>query len=311
VRRAFFWAGVVLGVLLLVGGTAVAVTQYRRTGGPDGVVRGYFAALARADAPRALAFGDVPDGPHTLLTSTVLRAQHDIAPLRDVHVGPVRRTGATATVAVRYTLGYPGNPQTVRSNVRVHQRDGDWRLDAVAVATQLEIDRALQRVTIVGAGIPQGDTLLFPGPVPITFDTPYLQLAAGPDQVGFGTEGTVRVLVDVSPAGRQAAFRAARAALLACLHGIQDVRCPVPDARYVPGSLRGRVVGPLRASDFTVTVEDTGPGVLTASGKVLVQATYRRLGFTNRPVAGRGRVSLPFKVRGFAVPPLTMTWTTP
>lgn len=310
-RRWFYWSGVVLGVLLLVGGSAVAVLGYAETSGPGGAVRGYFAALARGDAADALAFGDVPAGPHTLLTADVLQAQQRIAPLRKFSIVATHRSGKKARVSVRYTLAYATGPQPINASVGLHESGGDWRLDKVAIPTTLELDRAQHRATIVGAGIPDGDTLLFPGPVPITFDTPYLQLNAAEDSVGFGTDLDTEVFVEVSRAGRAAAIDALGAALRSCLAGGADVRCPQPNERYVPGTLRGSLAEPL-AANLTVTLTDSPDGVLDVVGSQPVRASaFRRLTFSNQPVAGHGRVVLPLHARAFAVRPLTVSWVTP
>jgi hypothetical protein len=310
VRRWFYWSGVVLGVLLLVGGSAVAVLGYAETAGPGGTVRGYFAALARGDAAGALAFGDVPDGPHTLLTADVLHAQQRIAPLRKFSIVATHRSGKKARVTVRYNLAYATGTQTINAGVGLHEADGDWRLDEVAIPTTLQLDRASHRATIVGGGIPDGDTLLFPGPVPITFDTPYLQLNAAEDSVGFGTEPGTEVFVEVSRAGRAAAIGALAAALHACLSGGADVRCPQPSERYVPGTLRGTLAEPL-APNVNVTLTDSADGVLDLAGSQAVQASsFRRLTFSNRPVGGHGRVVVPLHARAFAVRPLTVSWVT-
>ncbi len=307
-RRWWYWSSVVLGVLLLVGGGAVTVLGYAETSGPGGAVRGYFGALARGDAADALAFGDVPAGPHTLLTADVLHAQQRIAPLRKFTIVATHRTGATARVSVRYTLAYASGPQTINASVGLHRTGGDWRLDKVAIPTALELDRALHRATIVGAGIPEGDTLIFPGPVPITFDTPYLQLNAAEDSIGFGTPPGTAVYVEVSKAGRAAVIQAVGAALRSCLAGGADVRCPLPSERYIPGTLRGSLTEPL-AGDLNVTLTDSADGVLDVAGSVPVQASsFRRLTFTNRPVDGRGRIELPLHARAFAVRPLAVAW---
>jgi len=311
VRRWLYWTAVLAGVLLVGGGVTLAVRGYRQTGGPAGAVRGYFAALARGDSAGALAFGDVPDGPHTLLTADVLRSQQRIAPLRDFHVVATRQQGDAATVSVRYVLDYPGSPQTVNSSVPVHRTDGGWRLDGVAVPISLELDRALQRATIVGAGIPDGDTLAFPGAVPITFDTPYLQLDAAEDTVSFGRPPDLDVYVEVSPAGRKAVVQAVQRALDACLAGRGDPTCPLPDERYVPGSIRGRLAGRL-ADNLTITL-DAGPaGLLDIKGEQPVEATsYRKLSFVNRPSAGHGTVVLDLSARAYAVAPLRLVWSQP
>jgi hypothetical protein len=309
VKRGLYWSAVVLGVLLLVVGSTFAVLGYAETAGPAGVVRGYFAALARGDAADALAFGDVPEGPHTLLTSEVLHAQQRVAPLQHFAIVATHRTGDRARVTVRYALAFPNSAQTINGSVPVHRAHGEWRLDEVAIPTSLELDRALQRATIVGAGIPAGDTLLFPGAVPITFDTPYLQLNAAEDSVGFGSDPGTRVFVEVSRAGRMAAVAAVEHALGACLAGRGDATCPLPSERYVPGTIRGRTAEPV-AGKLTIELADDDVGVLQISGDEPVDAsTYRRLTFDNRPQRGSGRVVLGLHARAYAVAPLQLVWT--
>jgi len=309
VRRRLFWVAVVGAVALLVAGTLLAVRGYERTAGPAGAVRGYFAALARGDSAAALAFGDVPAGPHTLLTADVLKSQQRIAPLRDVQVLATHRDGTRAVVVVRYVLGYPGSPQTVNSRVPVHRRGDEWRLDAVAVPTSFDFDRALQRATVVGAGVPDGDTLAFPGAVPITFDTPYLQLTAAEDSVSFGQPPGLTVYVEVSPAGKQAVVAEVQRVLTACLAGRGGAACPLPNERYVPGSIRGSVVGAL-AEQVDVSLDDGTAGVLVVKGDVVVAASgYQRLTFLNRSTSGHGRIVLALHARAYAVRPLKLVWS--
>ena len=309
-RRRLFWVAVVGAVALVVAGALLAVRGYERTAGPDGAVRGYFAALARGDSAAALAFGDVPDGPHTLLTADVLKSQQRIAPLRDVTVLATHRQGNRAVVVVRYVLDYPGSPQTINSRVPVHRQGNQWRLDAVAVPTSFDLERAVQRATVVGAGVPDGDTVVFPGAVPIGFDTPYLQLDAAEDSVSFGqASGGLRVYVEVSPAGKRAVLAEVQRVLTACLAGRGGAACPQPDERYVPGSIRGSVVGSL-AEQVDVSLDDGTAGVLVVKGDVVVEASgYRRLTFLNRAAGGHGRVVLALHARAYAVRPLKLVWS--
>jgi hypothetical protein len=308
VKRGLYWGATVLGVLLLVGGSVLAVVGFADTAGPAGVVRGYFAAVSRGDAPRALALGHVPDGPHTLLTSEVLRAQQRVAPLRRVRIEAVHRSGDRARVTVRYVLDFPRHPQAVGASVGVHRANGDWRLDAVAVRASLDIAAALDRATIVGAGIPDGETLLFPGAVPVTFDTPFLQLDPASSHVDFGADPVVRVEVQVSRRGRDTALGALAASLDACLAGSGDLTCPLPSERFVPGSIRGRVAEPL-AKAVRVTLRPAGAGVLDVAGDVAVDASsYQRLSFNNRARPGSGRVVLKLHARAYATAPLHLVW---
>ena len=292
----------------MVGGSTLAFLGFAETSGPSGAVRGYFAALARSDAPAALSFGDVPAGPHDLLTSPVLRVQQRIAPLRDFAIATTHRQGKRASVSVRYVLGYERSPQTVNTTIAVHETGDGWRLDAVALATRLDLDRAADRATVAGAAIPDGTALLFPGAVPVTFDSPYLQLNAAEDSVGLGGHSSTLVYVEVSPAGRAAVIGSVRATLNACLSGRGDVTCPQPNDRYVPGTLRGRLSGD-PSDNVEVSLGPEDAGVLRISGEQPVRATtFRRLSFRNRAESGSGIVVLDLAARAYAVSPLRLTW---
>jgi hypothetical protein len=310
VRRACYWLAVLLGAGLLATGLVVAVQGYAHTAGPDGAVRGYFAALRAGDAPEALAFGDVPAGPHTLLTSTVLAEQQRIAPLSDLRIGAVHQHGATAVVHVSYTLGFAHHAVTQQAAIGTHRRGGSWRLDRVAVATQLLAQGAAQRMTILGAGIPAGRTLLFPGALPITFDTPYLQLDPSSAYVGFDASAVTAVLPQPTRAGRNAMLAAVRTALRSCVASHADVTCPLPDERYVPGSVRGSLATDVRHAGVGVDSQDRA-GTLIFSGDAVVDGSYQELDFQNRAITHTGYVQLEINAAAYAVPPLHLYWTGP
>src|SRR5438445_5262352 len=101
-RRAVFWLAVSLAVAAILTGGTIALANYLDTSGPDGAVRGYFAALQRGDAAAALGFGDLPDASRALLTGKVLREQKRIAPIRDVTITHTDSASNQATVNVHY-----------------------------------------------------------------------------------------------------------------------------------------------------------------------------------------------------------------
>lgn len=274
-------------------------------------MRGYFAALARADAPTALAFGDLTrDVPHTLLTDDVLAEQQRIAPITDVTVDQTKRKGDRATVRVRYTLGFPGKPQQVSATVPLHAADGDWRMDHAAIETQLLLGQAAQRATVLGAGVPDGTVAVFPGAVPVRFDSPFLQLDGAQDSVSFDSGASTQIVVVVSPAGKRAAAQSVARALQACLGTRADPRCPVPSARAVPGSLRGTVAGALE-NELAVEVTADSVGSLDITGKVRVNGRFRTLGFTNTVRTTTGAFGLPVHARAYGVDSLTIVWQQP
>lgn len=304
-----FWTGVLIAVLLVVGGGALAYRGYESANAPGAVVGDYFAALAGSDAAAALALGDVPPGTHTLLTATVLRAQQRAAPIRDVSVTGVVRTGSRAKVHVRYLLDWPGAPERVAAVLSVREHSGRWRLDSVAVGTRLALDRAQQRATLAGGPVPNGMVLIFPGAVPVLFDTPYLQVVPRSASVPVQPDTTTYVQVRVSAAGSRAARAAVSAGLLQCFTHRDAVDCPQPSDRYVPGSVHGAL--PATSPALTVTLASSSAGVLEVTGKVAVVGTHRRLTFANQDVHGKGRVVVLVRAVSYAVEPLRFAWVHP
>jgi hypothetical protein len=307
-RRGLYWSGVLVGVLLLAGGVVVGARALTAARGASGVVRDYFAALVDGDAPRALAYGTVPDGPHTLLSAAVLREQQRIAPMRHVTVTERGRRGGHATVRVTYLLAFPHRDVPVSTDVGVHRSpSGDWRLDAVAVRVELLPGTARQRESMLGGRLPTGSVLLFPGALPIRLDTPYLRLDGGRDNVTFGSLSSAAVGVQVSDAGRTAMLRAVRDALRRCVTGPADPACPLPSERYVPGSVSGRLAGPLRATEVVLEAGDP-VGTLRFTGSARVAGRWQRLTFANRRLTGSGTVDLDLRAVAYAVAPLRVRW---
>ena len=309
-RPWLFWPVLVLALVAIVGGAVVAISSYARTGGPDGAVRGYFEALQRGDAATALGFGDVPAGPRTLLTSAVLREQQRVAPIVDLTVGPVQRSGSRADVRVSYALRYPAGDSVVRVGIAVHESGGTWRLDAAVVPTRLLLRTAQQRASVLGRELPAGTVLAFPGAPPIRFDTSYLAL--NPD-IGIVPGSTaVRVYTaTVTAAGRSAMQDAVVTAVGRCVAAARPaVSCPLPSGRYVPGSVRGTLAG--EPSDVSVSLDATDVGRFELTGEIPVQATsFRRLDFRDRVISGRGRLTLVVRAVAAAHAPLTVSWLSP
>ncbi|MGH8960547.1 MAG: hypothetical protein ACRDWT_04975 [Jatrophihabitantaceae bacterium] len=309
-HRGLYWAAVLLSLVGIVGGSVVAYLGYEQTAGPAGAVKGYFAALEQSDAARALAYGDVPAGPHTLLTAEVLREQQEIAPIRDVKIVSVEHHGSDAMVGLAYNLDYRSGAQAVSDTVRVHHRGSSWQLAETAVPTSIRITQASDRATIVGAGVPGGTTLLFPGAVPVRFDTPYLQVAAGTGRVTFGTGHEVDLTVAVSAAGRRAVAGALAAGLSNCFTGTRaDLRCPLPSDRFVPGSLSGRLAGSV-ADRMQLDVAATDSGLIDVSGTVPFVGTYRELDFNDIASTHRGTVQIPLASTTY-IKPIQLQWLAP
>lgn len=306
--RGLYWLAVLASLVLLVGGGLVAYSGFSAASGPQGVVRGYFAAVQRGDAAGALSYGDLPAGPHSLLTDTALGAQRRAAEIRHVAIVSVTRPRADrALVSVRYELDFASGPRQVNDRVPLRRRDSSWRLVRTAIPATIELSGAQDRASVAGAPVPTGRTLMFPGAVPIHLDTPYLQVRSG--AVRFTTTGrTVSVGIGVSAAGKTAVARELKTKLKRCLGSGGAGACPLPSTRYVPGSLQGRLIDkPVKR--MALSVGTAAAGVIEIAGTVRFRGSFHTLNFDNVAVRGHGTIRLPLSAVGYAVTPLSLQWT--
>jgi hypothetical protein len=306
VRRALFWLAVLVALAAVVIGGAYAYVGYRATSGPGGTVKGYFAAIARSDAPAALGFGDVPSGSHALLTSQVLAEQQRIAPLHDLQIIDVAQAGDQATVRYRYQLRFARGNQEFTGALDVVHRGSSWRLTRTAVATTLRLTQAADRIALAGSSVPDGTALLFPGALPVRIDTPYLQLDPTTAAVQFAGDATTDLSIEPTTAARATLVHALTAKLTACVSGANaTASCPLPSSRFVPGSLSGRIVSNVdRAIDFEVG--SAADGTISMRGTLAFSGRYRRLDFDNVAHTRTGRLSLHVQAEAYAVAPLTV-----
>lgn len=281
VRRGGYAIAVVASAALLAGGVLLAVREESGPSGPAGAVRAYFAALARSDAPAALALGDRPGGPTGFLTGDVLALQQHLAPLHDVLIRGVDGAGAQRTVRYSYALGFPDGDQAVTGEVRVVQHGADWRLATSAVPVHLQLSAASARATLAGAAVPDDPVALFPGAVPVRFDTAELAVEHG--SVTFGAAPDLALQVVVSAAGRVMLTAAMAHQLRICFPagGFSPAQCPLPgDPRVVPHSLRGTVAASgINHLDYGVSLYASGP--IRITGTLSFTGSYDRLDDNN------------------------------
>jgi len=305
-----FWSAVVVCFGVAAVGAVVAVTGYLGASQPAGVVRDYFAALARGDAAGALALGDLPDGTHAWLTDEVLRAQNDIARITDV-VLSARGSGNARTVDVQYRLVGADGAVPVADTVQLTRQGRAWRLTPAAVVTHVSVVKAGDRARLAGSAVPSGDVLLFPGALPITFAASALAVPAAQRVVRFSGGGLVVAEPQVTAAARGTVQAALRDALDACLAGKskQQALCPQPSAgRVVPGSLRGAISGNL-SDDLTVGLDSADSGLLDITATARVTGSYQALDFNNFAVTKRGTVVLRLAVRALTSAPGSLSWS--
>lgn len=294
--------------LVVVGG-AYAYSGYRNGEGADGAVRGYLTALAAGNAPTALSYGALPVGSQTFLTSAVLRDQLKLAPIRNITIGTDSPTGGDTTVSFSYDLAFARGDQHVQDTVLVRKVGSRWRLDRVAVSAQLTLLQANDRATFAGAAVPDNPALLFPGAVPIGFDTPYLRLSLASDQLRLSQTGPVSLAVELTPAATAAVDQQLATMLTACGHGGTTpamIRCPVPSPEFVPGSMSGHLAAV--PSGIDVQLQTDPAGSIVINGQATFDGTYRSLDFNDVAQVHRGKLSVPFTAQGYAVPPLSIVF---
>jgi hypothetical protein len=305
-RRGAYWTAVAASAVVLVAGVLLAVLGDSGPAGPSEVVRTYFAALSRSDAPAALALSDGPGGAREFLTSDVLRLQQDIAPLRDLQIHGVDGTGRVQAVRYSYVLDFPTGAQPVTGTAAVTQHGNTWRLRAAGVPVQLDLSAASGRATLAGAAVPDGSVALFPGAVPIRFDTPELQVASG--AVTFGAATAVALKVTISSTGREALRAAVTAKLRTCFpaDAASLPQCPLPDdPRIVPGSLRG-TIDPSGIDHLGYSVESLASGPVRVDGTLSFTGSYRRLDDDNIARARSGHLTLHVRATTPSVGPVRL-----
>ena len=217
---------------------------------------------------RKVSYGSAPLGNTAYLTTDVLKDQLAVGSISHFQVLTVTRTGSTgnsAKVNVNYQLSGPGAGHVITDTVPMIRKNRRWWLADTAVATNVSLSRAQQRASFAGSVFPTGSVLLFPGALPIKFDTPDLQIDTGRSSVEFSATDNAGLVVEASTAGIGAARAAVGSALTACLAATStDVFCPVPGyesttVRAVPASLHGTLAA--KATDeLAITVSPVRAG---------------------------------------------------
>lgn len=313
-HRALFWGGMLAAVVAVIAGGLLASYGWARTGEPGDVVSRYFAALARDDAPGALALGTVPEGSRELLNSQVLQTQLSVGQMHDIAVLATDRHGNHANVSVQYRLMFAsGDDLLITDAVPVARAGHLWRLDRVAVPVQISVSTAEQRATLAGAAMPKSTLLAFPGAVPVTFDTPILGVDGRHAVIRFSAPGALTVPVTVSAIGQQRLTASVAKTLRDCLAlTARDPLCPssVSNVRTVPGTVHGTLT---RAPTVNATVASSGAqsesGAIDVIGSADATLTYQFLDFNNIAHTARANPSsISFEGRILATQPDLVRW---
>jgi len=308
-HRVLFWLALTLALVALGSGAAIAVDAYRDQVSPERVVRDYLAAVARADAATALSYGRLPAGGRDLLTAEVLAAQREIAPMTGIAVAVDAPSGDRAAARVRYDLEFAEGVQTVEDTLPLERVDGSWGLAAAAVPTTIRVVYAAHRATVAGANVPRDVQLVFPGALPVSFDTTNLGLGRESRVVRFADGDAIEEVTELSVAGLTAVSAALDAALAECLDGTSDstASCPLPgDVRAVPGTLRGTLAQP--ASELSLIQLQADDGMIRINAQLTVTGSYEQLDFNNQRVVQSGDHPIPLLAICFATSPSSISF---
>ena len=310
-----FWLATLVCLLVFAAATLYAVRSYLSSAGPAGAVHDYFAALQHGDAAHALAFGAIPDGPHGYLSAQVLRAQLSVAAISGIDTAVSRRQGDRASVRVSYVLSFASGPQQVQDSVDVLHVNGRWQLERSAIRTVVSLSQASNRATLAGGALPSTQVVLFPGALPLSFDTSTLEVDPASAVVRLSGTNLSDLAVRVPASGQRLIGAAVTTAVRACLDRTPpDALCPVPSdpatsTRAVPGSLRGTLVpGSLSSHASVATGAD---GQLHLSGSFQVKGSYQSLDFNNQITEKSGTITAAFAAHCYATSPGTIGWDTP
>jgi hypothetical protein len=313
-HRGLYWVSVLVAIFMVAGGISYGYAGYRNTAGAQGAVRGYLEAVARGDAADALAYGSIPSGSRSYLTADVLRQQLQAAPMRDILVVSSTPAAGGQLVTFSYDLAFAGGAVRVSDSVGVHRTGGHWRLDRVAASPLFEGTQATNRMTLAGVKMPQTGVLLFPGAVPVHFDTPYLRLSLDTEQLTLSDSGATPLKVELTAPATALVKHDLADLLDACGAGragslSDSSRCPVPDDEAVPGSLQGTFHD--EADDLALVVDDNPSGSVSISGAARFEGKYRSLDFDDVPQSRTGKLTVLFTAAGYAVSPLHLRFTVP
>jgi hypothetical protein len=237
-----FTTGLALAVAMLLVSAAI-LTQTGRLGltlsvltgqvptTADAVVAAYLSAISRGDSAKALSYLATKPANPLLLTDAALRTSSAHSPLTVVHV---KAGGSTLDGTQRVDATYRLGDSEVTTAFTAAFSEGQWviRDDPGRIGVG-SLRAAGIPLYIDGLEVPDTiDSLpAFPGTYELATRNPFIEFASPATIVVRSSDeapiiGAVRL--QLSPAGRQAALDAARAAVIACLakKELQPSGCP-------------------------------------------------------------------------------------
>jgi Protein kinase domain len=219
----------------------------------------YLEALAHGDAAAALALSAKPPATTQFVSGEVLHAQLAAGPISDITVTPAPGPAGEDPQQTQYLLLSARFGQTLsQARIAAHREGDEWKLDTATVAVEIGtpgVDNASLKAVALWGVSTNGASLVavFPGGLSISSSNPYVDITAQPPPVlldalsGAIDHPTIKPVVALNDAGRQAAKTALDSWTHSCYHGVEPAAdCP----RLSTGDNTIAVDGP---GDFTNT----------------------------------------------------------
>jgi hypothetical protein len=289
---------------------SLAWSRFSESHSPTAVVNRFFAAVADGDAATALAFSETPPVGQ-FLTGEVLKRQLEVAKLTDVIVQTSETHGSSATVGVRYRLGFTTGFQDVNDHVELVAHGSSWLLTRVASTVIMDVKSGKDRLTFAGRPVPTDSVTLLPGAVPLRTDTASVIVGGHPSVRLQDNNITVAVRPEVSEPAKKQATQAVDAAFAKCVASKTRVpQCPqVEGARPLPGSLHGVVTKSVERSGATVELSSDSNVLLTITGSADLDGTWQVWDFNNQAVTKHESVTVTLHAQASVDDPGAIYWT--
>ena len=139
--------------------------------------------------------------------------------------------------------------------------------------------------------MPAGQSLAFPGALPLATDNPAVQ-PTGQPLIRLVDDGKhADVSVAITAAAERSLTQALTRALAGCLSGTsKDPNCPQPDvSRPIPGSLRGNQAS---AEHHRTSILSTSDGQIELTDRVTVNGSWQVWDFNNQSIKRSGQAKL-------------------
>ncbi|SOX56726.1 serine/threonine protein kinase [Mycobacterium ahvazicum] len=239
----------------------------------------YLEALARGDAPAALALSVNPPATPQFATSEVLRAQLAAAPITDITATVAPVPAGDDPQQVQYLMvSARFGPTLSQARIEVHRKGDEWKLDTATVAVDVgpsgSKDASLKAVAVWGVATDGASPVaVFPGAMSVSSSNRYVDITAQTppvllDALGGATDRpAIKPAAMLNDAGSQAAKAAFDTWTHNCYHGVE----PADDcARLSPDNPTIATDGPGDFSKATFNF-DAARMVVAIGGTIVYQ----------------------------------------